>query len=675
MGSTKALHITTHCKGYTLPRMLTDNGSALNVLPLSTLNRLPVDSSHMKTCQNIVRAFDGTERRVMGMIEIPFLIGLNTYEVNFLVMDIKPSYNCLLGRPWIHSARAVSSSLHQKLKLVTEGRLVTINLKEDIIASVTSDAPYIAVNEEAIDCSFQSLEFVNTTFIVEGNKIPDMCLEEPQDFEDDRDCNLSPDLLRMIKQDEKQILPYKESVKIDVFAWSYQDMPGLSTNIVVHRLPIREECKSIQQKLRRMRPDILLKIKEEVKKQFDVGFLQVVKYLNPKDNFPLPHIDTLVKNTAGYSLLSFMDGFSDYNQIKMHPEDMEKTTFVTIPGKPLILYLAVFENSMGCVLGQHVESRRKERAIYYLSDPEECSWKLNFDEASKAIGNGIGAVMVSPDGDNYPFTSKLDFDCTNNMAEYEACIIGICVAIECKIKILEVYEDSALVIYQIKGEWETRNPKLINYRRLVLELIKEFDDITFCYLPRDENQIVDALATLASMVKVNKQEDVKSIQMSIYDTPTHCYNIKEKEKDDYPWYHDILQYVKNREYPNQAIENDKRTLMRLANDYVLDGEILYKRRKDQVLLKYVDAVEAKKILEEVHKGVCGTHANGFTMARQITRFGYYWSTMEGDCISYAKRCHKCQIYGDKIHVPHSPLHVMTSPWPFSIWGMDAIGPI
>ncbi|KAG8480313.1 hypothetical protein CXB51_024726 [Gossypium anomalum] len=265
-------------------------------------------------------------------------------------------------------------------------------------------------------------------------------------------------------------------------------------------------------------------------------------------------------------------------------------------------------------------------------------WKLNFDGASNAMGNGIGAVLVSPDGNHYPFTSKLDFDCTNNMAKYEACIMGIRAAIERKIKTLEVYGDSALVIYQLKGEWETRDPKLINNRNLVLELIEEFDDIVFCYLHREENQMADALATLASMIKVNKQEE-------------------------------------NHEYPTQATENDKRTLRRLANDYVLDGEILYKRRKDQVLLRCVDAIEAKKILEEVHEGVCGTHANGFTMARQIMRFGYYWSTMEGDCINYAKRCHKCQIYEDKINVPPSPLHVMTSPWPFSMWGMDVIGPI
>ncbi|KAA3481475.1 aldehyde dehydrogenase family 2 member C4-like [Gossypium australe] len=103
----------------------------------------------MKTCQNIVRAFDGTERRVMGKIKIHFLIGPNM--------------------PWIHSTGAVPSSLHQKL--VTEGRLITINTEEYIIASVTSNAPYIGANDEAIECSFRYLEFVNATFIIEGNNV------------------------------------------------------------------------------------------------------------------------------------------------------------------------------------------------------------------------------------------------------------------------------------------------------------------------------------------------------------------------------------------------------------------------------------------------------------------------------------------------------------------------
>ncbi|KAB2059293.1 hypothetical protein ES319_A11G291900v1 [Gossypium barbadense] len=69
-------------------------------------------------------------------------------------------------------------------------------------------------------------------------------------------------------------------------------MPGLSTDIVVHHLLIRQDCKPVQQKLRRMRPDIVLKIKDEVKKQFDAGFLQEVKYSEWVANIvPVPKKD------------------------------------------------------------------------------------------------------------------------------------------------------------------------------------------------------------------------------------------------------------------------------------------------------------------------------------------------------------------------------------------------
>ena len=59
-GSTKALHITTKVKDCTLPKVLIDNGSSLNVMPLSTLMRLPVDRSYLKHSRTVVKAFDGT---------------------------------------------------------------------------------------------------------------------------------------------------------------------------------------------------------------------------------------------------------------------------------------------------------------------------------------------------------------------------------------------------------------------------------------------------------------------------------------------------------------------------------------------------------------------------------------------------------------------------------------
>ena len=58
--------------------------------------------------------------------------------------------------------------------------------------------------------------------------------------------------------------------------------------------------------------------------------------------------------------------------------------------------------------------------------PEEGSrWTMVFDGASNALGNGISAVIISPEGCHTPFTARLCFNCTNNMEEYEACIMGL----------------------------------------------------------------------------------------------------------------------------------------------------------------------------------------------------------------------------------------------------------
>ncbi|XP_052482950.1 uncharacterized protein LOC128036117 [Gossypium raimondii] len=256
---------------------------------------------------------------------------------------------------------------------------------------------------------------------------------------------------------------------------------------------------------------------------------------------------------------------------------------------------------------------------FYFPDEEgnsskEKSWKMSFDGVSNALGHGIGAVLVSAEGDHHPLIAKLNFFCTNNIAEDEACITGFRAVIMRKIKILEVHGDSTLVIYRIRRDWEVRDPKLVKYHDLVVKLVKEFKKVTFNYFPRKKNQLVDVLATLASMFKTNRETEIMPIQMSIYENPAHCFSI-EKESDGRPWFHDILEYIKNQWYPEQANENDKRTIRRLATGFVLEGDILYKRGKDQVLLRCVDAIEARKILEKVHEGICGTNASGFTMAR------------------------------------------------------------
>ena len=82
-GSTKALHIMTKVKDCTLPKVLIDNGSSLNVMPLSTLMRLPMDRSYMKHTHIVVRAFDDTKQEVTGEIKIKMQIGPCMFNVEF----------------------------------------------------------------------------------------------------------------------------------------------------------------------------------------------------------------------------------------------------------------------------------------------------------------------------------------------------------------------------------------------------------------------------------------------------------------------------------------------------------------------------------------------------------------------------------------------------------------
>ena len=153
---------------------------------------------------------------------------------------------------------------------------------------------------------------------------------------------------------------------------------------------------------------------------------------------------------------------------------------------------------------------------------------MYFDEASNALGRGVGTILISPERNHYPFTAKLSFDCTNNVAEYEACVLGLQAAIEKKIKSLKVYGDSALVICQLNSEWETRDSKLTPYQEFIKKLIEQFKDITFKHLPCEENYLADALATLATMFKVNANAEAELVKLEVRESQAHCACIQDE---------------------------------------------------------------------------------------------------------------------------------------------------
>ena len=125
--------------------------------------------------------------------------------------------------------------------------------------------------------------------------------------------------------------------------------------------------------------------------------------------------------------------------------------------------------------------------------------------------------------------------------------------------------------------------------------------------------MVNALTTLAVMFQINSSNEVQPIKMKLNKTLTHCAQI-EDEMDGKPLYYDIQRYIERQQYLEHASENDKRILKRPPINFLLDGEILYKKRKYQILLRCVDALEALHIITEVHEGIRGTK-----MSTQIMR--------------------------------------------------------
>ncbi|XP_070006793.1 uncharacterized protein [Nicotiana sylvestris] len=324
-------------------------------------------------------------------------------------------------------------------------------------------------------------------------------------------------------------------------------------------------CPPVKQKLRKFKPDMSLKIKEEVTKQIKAKVLRkAVKGHELADHFAENPVE------------------GEYEPLKMYFSDKE-VSFV-------------------------------EEDITEAYD----GWRMFFDEAANFKGVGIGAVLVSEICQYYPVSAKLRFPSTNNMAKYEAYILRLNMTIDINIQELLVIDDSDLLVHQVQGEWATKNSKILSYLHHVHELRKRFTKIEFRHVPRIQNEFVDALATLSSMIQHSDKNFIDPIPVKIHSQPAYCAHVEE-ETDRKPWFHDIKEYLAKGEYLKHANHTQKRTLRRLSNHFFHIGGNLYRRTPDLGLLRYVDTKEASKLLEEIHAGICSPHMNGFVLAKKILR--------------------------------------------------------
>ncbi|PKI70884.1 hypothetical protein CRG98_008775, partial [Punica granatum] len=401
------------------------------------------------------------------------------------------------------------------------------------------------------------------------------------------------------------------------------------------------------------------------------------------------------------------------------------------PDRPLILYLTVRRQFIGCTLGQKDDSSHAERAIYYLSKKFN-EGESNYPEIEKMCCALVWVIqrlrqytlyhticlLLKTDHLKYLLGSpssmrniakwrcqltKYDIKyvsrtsvkgqvIADHLAEFsidddtpidsnfpDEEIIQLSddeetpVAIDLKVKELEVFGDSMLTIFQTLKQWKTKYPKLVPYHEYLEELVKNFEKVSFTYKLRMKDQFADALATLASMVSITKENLIEPLEFKITQGPTHCDVIE--AVNGKPWYADIKHLLQTDQFPHFTDRHDRRTLRYIAAHFFLSGETLYHRSFDGTLLRCVDGNEAQSLMEEVHEANCKPHMNGLMLAKKLMRLGYFWSTMETDCVKHVKHCHLCQVYANQIKAPPNELYPMAAPWPFSMWGMDVINPI
>jgi ribonuclease HI len=203
-------------------------------------------------------------------------------------------------------------------------------------------------------------------------------------------------------------------------------------------------------------------------------------------------------------------------------------------------------------------------------------WSMDFDGAVSREGAGVGVWFhnhKSKYSENHSY--KLNFQCTNNIAEYEALMLDLKLLKKVGAKQIMVRGDSELIIKQIKGEHATKHPRLRTYRNVVLDTLKCFTEVDLQVIPRGQNILADGLATSVTTCKIPFRS-THPYTMEVKCRPTISDNIRYWQvfgNDD-----QIEDFLNDFECTNIDLENDDENVnkSKFGNDSVnkVDSEEL-----------------------------------------------------------------------------------------------------
>jgi ribonuclease HI len=258
-------------------------------------------------------------------------------------------------------------------------------------------------------------------------------------------------------------------------------------------------------------------------------------------------------------------------------------------------------------------------------------WTMYFDGSLMKTGAGAGLLFISPLGKHVRYVLRLHFSASNNMAEYEALVNGLRIAIELGVRCLDARGDSQLVIDQVMKNSHYHDRKMEAYCDEVRRLEDKFYRLELNHIARRYNETVDELAKIASgrtTVPLDVfSRDIHQPSVKIDDTSEPEETLAQPEVSSAAegealrvegerngvtpnpnWQAPYLEYLLRGELPLAKAE--ARRLARHAKSFVLlgDEKELYHRSPSGILQRCISVAQGQELLQEIHSGACGHHA-------------------------------------------------------------------
>ncbi|XP_020592205.1 uncharacterized protein LOC110032761 [Phalaenopsis equestris] len=214
-----------------------------------------------------------------------------------------------------------------------------------------------------------------------------------------------------------------------------------------------------------------------------------------------------------------------------------------------------------------------------------------------------------------------------------ALVAGLTLVINCEVRNMIIYTDSQLVASQVEGEFDAHNSQLVQYLSLVRTLLAQIDTCQLVHILREHNTRVDALSKLATSTTgdLYKRRYIEEIHFPSIHGPWEILTIDDPRESS--WMDPIISFLQDGTLPDDATTSIR--IRRMADNFILIGDELYKKAFVGLYLKCLPPSEADYALREVRSGICGEHLGGRALDLKIMRQGFYWHTIKQDALEFA----------------------------------------